>query len=241
MTESQDQQAELQAELIEVALFPIPNVVAFPGLDLPLHVFEPRYRQLVHDCVQDNRLLGVCHTIKAIHQPTGQKKDLLKPQQATEQTLEKLLNSNQTTYKPQPVFSAGPCEIIETLDDGRLLANVGINLRLELIEERQSLPYRIVLCRELPDTELASTAIDDSLQQKIHEHLIALVEQENEELAEHLREPSWTELEPAEYSFRIFACLRFDADIMQHILETRSAHDRLQSLWQLLGSSTDDR
>ena len=35
----------MQADrLLEVALFPIPNVVAFPGVVLPLHVFEPRYR-----------------------------------------------------------------------------------------------------------------------------------------------------------------------------------------------------
>ena len=31
----------------QVALFPIPNSVNFPGVPCPLHVFEPRYR-LVH-------------------------------------------------------------------------------------------------------------------------------------------------------------------------------------------------
>ena len=51
-------------ETVEVALFPIPDVVAFPGMVLPLHVFEPRYRQLVHDCVQDDRLVAVSHTQK---------------------------------------------------------------------------------------------------------------------------------------------------------------------------------
>ena len=35
----------------EVALFPIPDLVAFPGTVIPLHVFEPRYRKMVHDCV----------------------------------------------------------------------------------------------------------------------------------------------------------------------------------------------
>jgi len=30
-------------------LFPLPNVVHFPGAPLPLHIFEPRYRELVAD------------------------------------------------------------------------------------------------------------------------------------------------------------------------------------------------
>lgn len=246
MTESANQ----QSELIEVALFPIPDVVAFPGVDLPLHVFEPRYRQLVHDCVEDNRMIGVCHTLKAIHRPSSQQ--TTRP--TTEQTLEKMLNTNQTTYKPQPVFSAGYCEILETLDDGRILANVCISVRLELIEERQSLPYRIALCKPLPDTGLVDIeppgqrkndssvgSINESLQAKIHERLIALIEQENEDLAGELRAPAWTQISPAEYSFRIFSCLRFEADVMQHILETRSARDRLRTLWQLLQGAADDR
>jgi Lon protease-like protein len=33
-------------------LFPLPGVVLFPGARLPLHVFEPRYRQLVADLLE---------------------------------------------------------------------------------------------------------------------------------------------------------------------------------------------
>jgi len=32
-----------------IPLFPLPNVVLFPGITLPLHVFEPRYRDMVRD------------------------------------------------------------------------------------------------------------------------------------------------------------------------------------------------
>jgi len=34
---------------VQVPLFPLPNVVLFPGAPLPLHIFEPRYRRLVAD------------------------------------------------------------------------------------------------------------------------------------------------------------------------------------------------
>ena len=32
-----------------IAVFPLPNVVLFPDVMLPLHIFEPRYRQMVRD------------------------------------------------------------------------------------------------------------------------------------------------------------------------------------------------
>lgn len=32
-----------------IPLFPLPNVVLFPGMPLPLHIFEPRYRDMVRD------------------------------------------------------------------------------------------------------------------------------------------------------------------------------------------------
>ncbi|RSK25258.1 LON peptidase substrate-binding domain-containing protein [Hymenobacter metallilatus] len=42
----------------QLALFPL-NLVVFPGEKLNLHIFEPRYRQLVHDCLQDNITFGI--------------------------------------------------------------------------------------------------------------------------------------------------------------------------------------
>jgi len=218
--------------LIEVALFPIPDVVAFPGVDVPLHVFEPRYRQLVQECVAEERLLGICHTQKTIHKPAATRQNSPNDPAA----LEKMLNSNQATYKPHPVFSAGPCELVETLPDGRLLANVRIDQRLSLLEERQSLPYRIVGCEILEDEPPLSGLVPDSLalQGRIHQRLIELVKPDNTQLAEQLQSSDWQALSPAEYSFQIFGCLRFEADIMQKILESRSANARLAAISQLL-------
>ena len=41
-----------------IPLFPL-NVVLLPGATLPLHIFEPRYRQMVRRCVDDKREFGV--------------------------------------------------------------------------------------------------------------------------------------------------------------------------------------
>lgn len=40
-------------------LFPLPNVVLFPGVLLPLHIFEPRYRTMVADALADDRRIGM--------------------------------------------------------------------------------------------------------------------------------------------------------------------------------------
>lgn len=42
--------------LQEVAVFPLPRLVFFPGTTLPLHIFEPRYRALMQDCLSSSRL-----------------------------------------------------------------------------------------------------------------------------------------------------------------------------------------
>ena len=40
-------------------LFPLPNVVLFPNVFLPLHIFEPRYREMVADALASDRLIGM--------------------------------------------------------------------------------------------------------------------------------------------------------------------------------------
>jgi Lon protease-like protein len=40
-------------------LFPLPNVVFFPKMYLPLHIFEPRYRAMVADAAAGERCIGM--------------------------------------------------------------------------------------------------------------------------------------------------------------------------------------
>ena len=40
-------------------LFPLPNVVLFPNVFLPLHIFEPRYRDMIADALASDRMIGM--------------------------------------------------------------------------------------------------------------------------------------------------------------------------------------
>ncbi len=40
-------------------LFPLPSVVLFPSVFLPLHIFEPRYKQMITKALEGDRIIGV--------------------------------------------------------------------------------------------------------------------------------------------------------------------------------------
>ena len=42
-----------------IPLFPLPNVVLFPDVCLPLHIFEPRYREMTSDALDGDRIIGM--------------------------------------------------------------------------------------------------------------------------------------------------------------------------------------
>jgi uncharacterized protein len=46
-------------DLRALPIFPLPNAALFPGCGLPLHVFEPRYRDLVRDALAGNKAMAV--------------------------------------------------------------------------------------------------------------------------------------------------------------------------------------
>lgn len=45
-------------DMYELPLFPL-NTVLFPGMPLPLHIFEERYKEMIADCIRENRPFGV--------------------------------------------------------------------------------------------------------------------------------------------------------------------------------------
>ena len=113
---------------MELPIFSLPNVVFFPHTLLPLHVFEPRYRQMLADCLAGERRLAVV-LLRA-----GWEEDY---------------------YGCPPVYSvAGAGEIIqsEMLPDGRSNIVLGGLGRIVINEEVPSpTPYRIARVSWLDD------------------------------------------------------------------------------------------
>jgi uncharacterized protein len=42
-----------------IPIFPLPNLVLFPGLSVPLHIFEPRYREMIADVANRHAMIGM--------------------------------------------------------------------------------------------------------------------------------------------------------------------------------------
>ncbi|WP_022681928.1 LON peptidase substrate-binding domain-containing protein [Sphingobium bisphenolivorans] len=42
-----------------ISIFPLSGALLLPGMELPLHIFEPRYRALIHDAMARDRRIGM--------------------------------------------------------------------------------------------------------------------------------------------------------------------------------------
>jgi len=109
-----------------IPIFPLPNVVLFPSVFLPLHVFEARYRQLLADALHGDRIIGMV-LLK------GRRDDI---------------------EEPPPVYSIGCAGLVshaETMADGR--SNIilrGIQ-RFRVVREEADRVYRQARIEPLPD------------------------------------------------------------------------------------------
>ena len=212
--------------MIEAALFPIPNCVSFPGTTVPLHVFEPRYRAMVKHCVEHKQLLAVCHTEKLIREAPR------------EQSLQEKLNTNQATYKPHQIFSAGRCEIVQTLKDGRMAIQVHMQKRLQLLYEQQNLPFIIAACEYYEDLPLSAEQQLQATrtQEKIVTRLSAMLHNQDESPVL-LNEAYWLELPADAFSFELFNLLKLPTGQAQQMLEMQDVNLRLQTVLDRLNNS----
>jgi uncharacterized protein len=99
-------------------LFPLPNVVLFPNVFLPLHIFEPRYREMVADVITGDRMIGMV---------------LLRP--GWEQNYE----GRPPVY---PIGCSGLITHVEQLSDGRYNIVLRGFERFRVVAEDHSRPYR---------------------------------------------------------------------------------------------------
>lgn len=61
---------------IILPLFPL-NLVAFPGEKLNLHIFEPRYRQLIRECEEEGKTFVICPNYNGRNIPYGTEMNLV--------------------------------------------------------------------------------------------------------------------------------------------------------------------
>jgi Lon protease-like protein len=118
-----------------IPLFPLPNVVLFPNVFLPLHIFEPRYRQMVHQALAGDRLIGMV---------------LLKPGYEPEY---------ERTPAVYDVGCAGTITHVERLPDGRF--NIVLKGVAKFRVQREQAPTDAVLYREAQIVGIAEEISDD--------------------------------------------------------------------------------
>ena len=207
----------------EVPLFPIPDLVAFPNTVMPLHVFEPRYRTMIEESVEKDRMIGITNTKKRISTPREN------------QTIKEALTRNQATYEPRGVFSMGDVKVLEKTKDGRIYVNINLKHRVVLVEETQLLPYRICNCRLLEDENVESSRLVQH-QQEILDLMIAILQREAPAELAKFDQEGWNTLDPKKFSFEIFKLIRFDPDLMQSLLEMTDPEKRLILIKDTLSS-----
>jgi len=49
---------------VRVPLFPLPGAILFPRAQLPLHIFEPRYREMVRDAIDGSGRIGMVQPLR---------------------------------------------------------------------------------------------------------------------------------------------------------------------------------
>ena len=108
-----------------IPIFPLPNVVLFPNVFLPLHIFEPRYREMVHDALAGDRIIGMV---------------LLRP------GWEGNYEGRPAVY---PVGCAGLITHAERLSDGRYNIVLRGLEKFKVTGEEDSKPYRVARVQAL--------------------------------------------------------------------------------------------
>lgn len=196
----------------ELPIFPLP-LVLFPGVPLPLHIFEPRYRRLLADVRASDNLFG------------------LSP---FEQGAE---------FGDRPPVGHVGCasEVVEVqpLPDGRSnILTVGlVRYRVEEYVERGE-PYLVGRVEFFEDAEedeglLKKRARDVT---EVFMRIARAMRTINEDRTEL---PELPENDPERLSFLVAAVVEMDAAAKQNLLEMRSTIERLRKLNNLLKQAVE--
>lgn len=213
MTEAMDRVRGVR----ELPLFPL-AVVLFPGVPLPLHIFEARYRQMLTDIRVSNNCFGLSY-----------------------------FDSSSSEKDIPPAGHVGcVAEITETqaLPDGRAnILTVGlIRYRVEAYVERGD-PYLVAQVSFFEDEEEADELLSESSREvaETFTRIARAVRIINDERASL---PDISDTEPQRLSFLVAAAMEIETEIKQELLELRSTSERLRRLRDMLAravSSYEER
>ncbi len=193
----------LNDELAELPLFPL-NLVLFPGMPLPLHIFEERYKAMIGDCMRQNAPFGVS-----------------------------LIRSGQEVGGPAEPHRIGTTARVlrsELLEQGRMNIITKGERRYEIIEITQMEPHAAALVRLLDEpVGEGFTGITPELTEEYTRLIRGLMTLSGGYTAQ-VSVPE----NPVELSYMIAANLDAPTPVRQELLEAPSAADRLNRLIPLL-------
>lgn len=191
----------------DLPIFPL-SVVLFPGVPLPLHIFEPRYRQMLGDIRVSNSLFGVSY-----------------------------FDASSSSKELPPAGHTGcVAEVSETqtLPDGRSnILTVGvIRYRIEKYVERGD-PYLVARVSFFEDDEEDNETLRETSREvaETFTRIARAVRTINDERASL---PDISDTEPQRLSFLVAAAMEVDTDLKQELLEMRSTSERLRRLRDML-------
>ena len=183
---------------IELPLFPL-DVVLFPGEDLPLHIFEPRYRLMINECNEQKTAFGIV---------------LVQP------------HSEHLKEEPYPVGTMAQIEVLDRLEDGRMnLIARGLQ-RFRILELHRQKTYLSGLVEVFEDQdELEQTQITHANQasELFNAYLQILIEVIGKEAIEFTLPTA-----PEELSHFIAYFLDVANERKQQLLELTSTTQRLE-------------
>src|SRR5262250_2228258 len=91
-----------------IPLFPL-NVVLFPGADLPLHIFEPRYRKMVRDCLDNKSEFGMLLALENGIAGTGCTAEILEVAKKYNDGRMDILTVGRAPFRVVQLFTENPC------------------------------------------------------------------------------------------------------------------------------------
>jgi ATP-dependent Lon protease len=188
-------------------LFPLP-LVLLPNELLPLHIFEPRYRQMLRDVVLDKNMFGVM---------------LFNP---TEDFIEK------------PVLGSIGCvaEVREaqTMPDGRSnILTIGV-VRYRLIDYIEAGEPYLLGDVEFFEDESEDEVILNPLADEVFALFRRIAKAAHKLSGERGTFPDVQQTEPEALSFLVTAAFNLEPDLKYRLLETRSTVERLNRLKEIL-------